>query len=255
MSKKQSPLFTFIKLARKRIDSREDYLAFEKFQGGLLFQYLFNHGVDPRGKHILDLGCGFGGYSLALLEQGADVVGIDLEHFHTPGFPKRVIADANLIPFHDSAFDVVLCSSLIEHVKNPEFLLNEIVRVLKPAGILYLSFPPFYSPKGGHQFSPFHYLGEKTALKLFQKVKHRYLKIPWVSERMVSDPLSYSDSFTTWGLYRMTIQRAEQILRNTHLRTLNLSTRWLPLNTARIPILRELITWHVQFLLSNGKST
>lgn len=254
MAKNQSSLSTFIRLAKKRIDSQKDYLEFERFQGGLLCKYLSGHGIMIAGKRVLDVGCGFGGYSMALIEQGASVFGIDLEHYHTSEFTQRVIADANQIPFHTSSFDLVLCSSLIEHVPNPKHLLNEIIRVLNPQGVLYLSFPPFYSPKGGHQFSPFHYLGERIALKLFQTVKRRYLKIPWVRDRMVSEPKSYSDSFTNWGLYQMTIKKAEMLIKNTPLETMDLSTRWIPVNTAHIPILRELITWHVQFLLRNGKT-
>jgi len=118
--------------------------------------------IEFSGKDLLDLGCGFGGYSKAFLDASANVIGLDLSPINTQDKIPMVSGDALILPFNDNSFDIVICASLIEHIPEPFLLLKEIYRVLKSGGLLYLSFPPFYSPVGGHQFSPYHLLGEKN---------------------------------------------------------------------------------------------
>ena len=64
--------------------------------------------------HILDLGCGALG--LRGLEPGLDITGVDL--VERPGYPGPFVrADATArLPFADDEFDLVYCSSVIEHV-------------------------------------------------------------------------------------------------------------------------------------------
>ncbi|MCJ7694954.1 MAG: class I SAM-dependent methyltransferase, partial [Anaerolineaceae bacterium] len=102
---------------------------------------------------------------------GANVTGLDLS-VKVP-FDGAGITCGNAIymPFAEGNFDLILCISLIEHIRQPEDLLKELIRVMKPGGSLYISFPPFCAPNGGHHFSPYHLLGEKTAVALFQKRK------------------------------------------------------------------------------------
>ncbi len=145
----------------------------------MLADYLAQRGIEVRGRRTLDLGCGYGGYALALSSRGAQVVGVDLKAAHRlPGIPT-LDANALSLPFKKATFDLVVCASLIEHVLDPPTLLKEIVRVLQPGGTAYLSFPPFYSFWGGHQFSPFHLLGESRALKI-NRALGRYKKKEWV---------------------------------------------------------------------------
>jgi ubiquinone/menaquinone biosynthesis C-methylase UbiE len=100
---------------------------------------------------ILDLGCGDGALIFALHERGlledaGEIVGVDISEDRirrlTANLPfvKGVVADAlELDQFADSSFDLVICSQLIEHVKDDEFLVSEIRRLLKHGGLLYVS--------------------------------------------------------------------------------------------------------------------
>jgi GT2 family glycosyltransferase len=64
----------------------------------------------------------------------------------------NVIADAETsLPFKDDSFDVVYSRFVFEHLRNPSFVLKEMVRVLEPEGKLVLitdnaAFPPFHLP-------------------------------------------------------------------------------------------------------------
>jgi SAM-dependent methyltransferase len=68
----------------------------------------------PEHAHVLDLGCGALG--LRALEPGMDITGVDL--LDRPGYPGPFVrADASEgLPFPDDSFDLVYCSSVIEHV-------------------------------------------------------------------------------------------------------------------------------------------
>jgi ubiquinone/menaquinone biosynthesis C-methylase UbiE len=237
-----------IQFARRRILSEQDYFSFEKFQGTLLVRYLRNMGIAINQGESLDVGCGFGGYSTALREAGSNTIGLDLDSVRISSLPLKVSGDAQWMPFPSESFSLVICSSLIEHVPNPNKLLLEIDRILQHGGYLYLSFPPFFSPTGGHQFAPFHYLGERLAIYIFLHRK-KHLNQEWVQRYISSTPKSFSSSFGSWGLYRRTINWAKREIKKYPWRLIDCSARYSPLNPTKVPILSEFLTWHVQFLI------
>ncbi|HEX5030736.1 MAG TPA: methyltransferase domain-containing protein [Candidatus Eisenbacteria bacterium] len=122
--------------------------------------------VKPGAGHaILDVGCG-AGYFLNLIreryrQEGQEplIVGIDIsahqvsymaERMHKEGAPRVIAATANgeFLPFADEAFDLVTCSEVIEHIRNPKRALEEMRRILKPTGMLLLSTPSMSAQKG-----------------------------------------------------------------------------------------------------------
>jgi len=54
------------------------------------------------------------------------------------------------LPFADETFDVVYSANVLEHTQNPEQVLREAVRVLRPGGALYIELPNFLSYFEGH---------------------------------------------------------------------------------------------------------
>jgi len=110
------------------------------------------------GSHWLDAGCGSGILTRVLNELGASGEAID----GSPGMIRRAREEQNRIDpagafsfgvvetierleFEDANFDGVLCSSVIEYVEAPEQALQELVRVLKPGGHLFLSVANYHS--------------------------------------------------------------------------------------------------------------
>lgn len=55
-----------------------------------------------------------------------------------------VIANAECMPFADGTFDLVICESLLEHVPRPQLIVDEMMRVLKPGGELFIVVPFIY---------------------------------------------------------------------------------------------------------------
>jgi SAM-dependent methyltransferase len=52
-----------------------------------------------------------------------------------------VMADAHLMPVRSASIDCIKCTELLEHVRDPEEIVTEMARVLKPGGVLILSIP------------------------------------------------------------------------------------------------------------------
>ena len=101
-----------------------------------------------KGSKILDLGCGGGLLCEAMTKSGADVIGIDAS-LKTIEIAKQHAREQNLnieyintdIESFDNKekFDAIVCFELIEHVPDPNELIKEIRRLIKPNGKLFLS--------------------------------------------------------------------------------------------------------------------
>jgi demethylmenaquinone methyltransferase/2-methoxy-6-polyprenyl-1,4-benzoquinol methylase len=90
---------------------------------------------------VLDVATGTGLIARDIVKRsGARVIGVDqsegmLAHGRDVGSIVSA-ADANLLPFADSMFDVVVFSYLFRYVADPETTLRELLRVLKPGGTI-----------------------------------------------------------------------------------------------------------------------
>jgi len=97
-----------------------------------------------RGKRVLEIGVGAGTDHLQWARAGVDLYGIDLTNagieitqrrldmYGLKSNLKRV--DAEILPFEDNSFDVVYSWGVIHHSENPQTIVSEIKRVLKPNG-------------------------------------------------------------------------------------------------------------------------
>ncbi len=110
-------------------------------------------GIDLTNKSVLDIGCGTGGAALEMArEYGAGhVIGIDVEPQLIERTQRR-ISDAGVadtvelqlvapgpLDFHDNAFDVVFSKDSIVHIPDKDAIFREILRVLRPGGVLAAS--------------------------------------------------------------------------------------------------------------------
>jgi 2-polyprenyl-3-methyl-5-hydroxy-6-metoxy-1,4-benzoquinol methylase len=111
-----------------------------------------------RGRRTLDIACGEGYGTAALLAAGArSVVGVDIcpeacAHARARYGVETRLGRAERIPLDDASVDVVVSFETVEHVEDPRRFIAECERVLSPGGMLVLSTPnrPVYSPNGRH---------------------------------------------------------------------------------------------------------
>jgi SAM-dependent methyltransferase len=100
------------------------------------------------GKRILDLGCRTGALTRHFLD-GNQVVGVDVDRVALAAAAQlgidTVLADIEQpLPFPDEDFDAVVAGELLEHVRFPDNVVAEAVRVLRPGGVLVGSVPNIY---------------------------------------------------------------------------------------------------------------
>ena len=122
---------------------------------------------------VVDVGGGPGYIADAI--RGADgrpiVVEYSAQELLLHGRKPRdaVVGDGQRLPLRTGLADVVHSSNVLEHVTEPHLMLEEMARVLRRNGVGYLAYTPWLSPWGGHETSPWHYLGGERAVRRYTK--------------------------------------------------------------------------------------
>ena len=120
----------------------------------------------PENAAVCEIGCAEGGVLDAFVERGttfalgtdimaplleqisgpiADTLGLDVTFAH-----HDVIYD-DIPEVWRERFDVVLLRDVIEHLDDAGIALRNIARIMKPGGVILITFPPYLSAYGGHQ--------------------------------------------------------------------------------------------------------
>jgi SAM-dependent methyltransferase len=193
-----------------------------------------------RGQTVLDIGGGAGYFTEEFRSRGANCYLFDL----SPGEmmsrgqapPCAVVADGYWLPVRDGGADICVSSNVLEHVRDPNGLIEEMVRATKPGGLIYVSFTNWYSPWGGHEMSPWHYLGAGLAERRYRR-KHGKLPKNRVGSSLF--PLHIGT------VLRMVRGRADVEVVSARPRYYPASCRALLL----IPGLREIATWNLLLIL------
>jgi ubiquinone/menaquinone biosynthesis C-methylase UbiE len=165
------------------------------------------------GRSVLEIGCGFGGCSVALALEGAKVTAVDLdsnaldvaklrakEHGVEIGFNK---CDARNLAYESNFYDCVICIQVLEHIPKGDNVkaLKESFRVLKKDGIIYIDTPNQYFPKDEHDTGLWfiHWLPKRISIPYARLRKRDVPTIEPSSGRYVGshDILSYSKIINT----------------------------------------------------------
>lgn len=129
----------------------------EKYFLPYINQYIqINHNIE-----VLEVGCGEGGNLIPFAEYGCNVTGIDIssnriaqakEYFQKTGLRYNFInSDLFKYNFYNKKFDIILCHDVFEHIDKKAELLDFFSTHLTLNGIVFLAFPAWQMPFGGHQ--------------------------------------------------------------------------------------------------------
>jgi 2-polyprenyl-3-methyl-5-hydroxy-6-metoxy-1,4-benzoquinol methylase len=116
--------------------------------------------LDLRGKRVLDVGCAYGGFSIAMAKAGAQVIGIDIN----PRFIDYARANANGVAdidfqvadassvdlrkaFPKGSFDFLLLNDVLEHIYDTASLVSNLDWLLNDTGIVFFKVPNGLSPR------------------------------------------------------------------------------------------------------------
>jgi SAM-dependent methyltransferase len=237
-----------------------------------LIPYISRHKQADRAW-VLEIGCGEGGNLKAFADSGSVCYGIDLSE-NKIATARRILEEeikqgkVHLIPedihrlsdekeLHHK-FDMVVMKDVIEHVPEKEKLLTKIHEFLREDGIVFLAFPPWYNPYGGHQQMSKSLLGKMPYFHLLpHQLSAGYLQLVGESRARIKGFLEVVDT-------RLTIRQFEQICRKTGYEILEKEfylinpiykykfglkpRRQLPV-LRNIPVLRDFISTSVYYVI------
>lgn len=119
----------------------------------------------PTGCKVLDIGCRTGEVLWPLSQRERfDLYGIEMmeqyvQHCHEMGLQNVQQGFAEKLPWKNAFFDIVICTEVLEHVIDPDVVLREAERVLKPGGVVLISTP--YGPwELGGAWAAYHHVRE-----------------------------------------------------------------------------------------------
>jgi SAM-dependent methyltransferase len=185
--------------AKEIVDSSPEIDPADKYYWGYMYglatEYMIPHleskGVAIRDAAIIEIGCAEGGNLCAMAEHGArELVGTDIAEVRLRSaeaiselagleitYSSHDVIYQDPFPEWLGHFDVAFLRDVIEHLDDAEIALKNIRRVLKPGGALYVTFPPYYSPFGGHQ---------QTLVNWSSKIPFMHLLPEPIFERMIA---------------------------------------------------------------------
>lgn len=152
------------------------------------------------GKTLLEVGCGAGIDLVRFARGGARVTGIDLaeqsidlarQYFQHEGLSGKLeVGNGEALPFDDNSFDVVYAHGVIQYTANPEKMVSELHRVVKPDGEVVMmvynrkSWLNFMSEKFGialeHEDAP---VLRKYSIPEFEALLRIFPKVRIIPER------------------------------------------------------------------------
>jgi SAM-dependent methyltransferase len=207
------------------------YSALAEDSVGQLSTYL-----DLSGRTVLDVGGGPGYFRRAFERAGARYWALDADVGELAGTGEiaagTVVGDGMNLPFADGSVDLCYSSNVLEHVRDPWRMADEMLRVTRPGGVAFISYTVWYGPWGGHETSPWHYLGGRRARRRYlarhgHEPKNRYGESLFpVTVRAGLDWARHQDA----GVVLDAVPRY--------------NPRWSHWIT-RVPVLRELLTWNL----------
>jgi SAM-dependent methyltransferase len=192
------------------------------------------------GARVADIGGGAGWFTAMFRERGAQclLVEPDRDELYSHGEPGQasVIGDGYWLPLADASVDVCFSSNVLEHVRDPAGFVDEMIRVTRPGGLVYLSYTVWLSPWGGHESAPFHYLGGHYAARRYTR-KHGHAPKNLFGQTM----------------FPLGVGRVLALLRKrTDIAVVEARPRYYPrwcTFLIHLPGLRELLTWNLLVIL------
>src|SRR3989344_256027 len=138
----------------------ENFFEYQKEMARVaVLPFFKNQRLDLNKRLVADVGCGEGGIVAALAREypAGNFVGFDAVKKHVIKARGRNIAKSNFEVYDilteptSRDFDVIICRDVLEYAVDLKSALENLQTMCKPGGKIFVAFPPYYSPFGGHQ--------------------------------------------------------------------------------------------------------
>lgn len=149
--------------------------------------------IPKKYDSLLDAGCGTGIYSISLSKKFRKINAIDISeekirHLVKNAPIKNIFfekQDLCKLKFKNNSFDVIICSDVLEHIKNDEKAFSELARVLKNGGTLLITVPynsknnqetykRYSHERAGYDFKNINNLAKELDLKIIEICGYSY---------------------------------------------------------------------------------
>lgn len=223
-----------------------------------------------QGIAVGDFGCHQGGILEGLRQFGGvqSGIGFDLDEasirqsrFQVDERFHLEVGDVTQLDAERHRFDLILLRDVLEHIPDYAAVLEKARQCLKPQGRIFISFPPWFSPFGGHQQEatnwvraiPFlHYLPTKSYLSLIETADTAYMSAESSRqdiESVCATRLTLARAESAFRQAGLTVQARELFLLRPEFRI----RYGLPMLSGgplgRVPVLREVLTMGAYYLL------
>jgi SAM-dependent methyltransferase len=127
-----------------------------------IFKALKHNLFNLEGK-LLDIGCGKMPYKEYILRNSkvSNYIGLDIESAinYDPNITPDFIWNGKVMPFESDSFDCAFGTEVLEHCPEPELILKEVFRILKPGGTFFFTVPFLWNlhevPNDEYRYTPF----------------------------------------------------------------------------------------------------
>ncbi|MDT0201316.1 class I SAM-dependent methyltransferase [Nocardioides sp. AE5] len=228
-----------VRLFRSFLTEQTDPVGFYSLIAEDTVELMRKH-MELDGRVVADFGGSSGYYSAEFRKHGATSVVIDASYdelrLHGTQDPCAIQALAEQSPLADASVDIAFSSNLLEHVPDLAAVSDQMARVVRPGGYVVLSYTAWLGPWGGHETSPWHYLGGHRAARRYQRRHGRPPKNVF-GESMYAASVAEG---LRWARNQPGFELVEE------------RPRYLPPISRfllRIPVLREFLTWNLWLVL------
>jgi SAM-dependent methyltransferase len=199
------------------------------------------------GATVLDVGGGPGYFADAFRAAGARYAGLepDAGEIAARGrvLGNSVRGSGLELPLADGCVDLAFSSNVLEHVPDPQRMGAEMLRVTRAGGHVVISWTPWLSPWGGHETSPWHYLGGTRAADRYERRHGRRPKND-LGRTLFRCPVG---PMLRWAQQLEAAGRAEIV------QTLPRYHPWWARWVIEVPGLREVAAWNAVLVLRVGR--
>lgn len=243
-----------------------------------IIPFVSSHLSISSKTRVLEVGCAEAGILKAFCEAGCQCVGIEISNSRVENAKKFLdqyihkkqlqllvsdIYDIDPEKDFDDKFDLIVLKDVLEHIPEQERLMGWLKRFLRPGGMIYLSFPSWMMPFGGHQQIAFNKVLARTPwVHLLPVSVYR-----WVLKTFNRHEAQNGNLMEVWET-RITIRRFEKIIKMhdqqvvkrqfylvppIYRQKFGLKTRKLNAFVGGIPFIREFFITSASYLIAPNK--
>lgn len=218
------------------------------------------HRIDSDIK-VLEIGCGEGGNLLPFAALGCSVTGVDIsvnrirqakEYFRMYKYSAKFICADIFTSEINTNYDIIICHDVFEHISRKERLLEFCEKHLSSSGIVFMAFPAWSMPFGGHQQICRNKIVSKLPfIHLFPKTMYKFILTCFSEqEECINELFNIRETRVSINKFHRIVKHSKLSIKNKVFWLINphykekfgLNPRKLWKVIANIPYLRDFVT-------------